>query len=124
MVTSAGQGLPNIIGCGVRPQVGPNPPFLWIDFDRPVVVTPTGGVPGTGNQIRLIAVGPADNATNIQAFDIAAGLADPSDVGSVVILNSYEGGICYANCDGSTQPPRLTPNDFQCFLNRYAAGCS
>jgi len=28
---------------------------------------------------------------------------------------------CYANCDGSTASPLLTANDFQCFLNRYAA---
>lgn len=26
---------------------------------------------------------------------------------------------CYANCDGSTNKPRLTANDFMCFLNRY-----
>jgi hypothetical protein len=29
---------------------------------------------------------------------------------------------CYANCDGSTGSPQLTANDFQCFLNRFAAG--
>ncbi len=28
---------------------------------------------------------------------------------------------CYANCDGSTSAPVLTPNDFQCFLDRFAA---
>ncbi|MBX3378075.1 MAG: hypothetical protein KF678_13850 [Phycisphaeraceae bacterium] len=28
---------------------------------------------------------------------------------------------CYANCDGSTGTPALTANDFQCFLNKYAA---
>jgi hypothetical protein len=28
---------------------------------------------------------------------------------------------CYANCDGSTATPVLTANDFQCFLNRFAA---
>jgi hypothetical protein len=31
---------------------------------------------------------------------------------------------CYANCDNSTAPPILNINDFQCFLNRYAAGDS
>jgi len=31
--------------------------------------------------------------------------------------------VCTANCDGSTSSPVLTPNDFQCFLNAYAAGC-
>ena len=34
------------------------------------------------------------------------------------------GGGCYANCDGSTSPPILNANDFQCFLNKYAAGDS
>lgn len=28
---------------------------------------------------------------------------------------------CYANCDGSTAPPFLNVNDFQCFIGRYAA---
>jgi hypothetical protein len=28
---------------------------------------------------------------------------------------------CYANCDGSTGTPRLTANDFQCFINKFAA---
>ena len=31
---------------------------------------------------------------------------------------------CYPNCDGSTGTPALTPNDFQCFLSAYVAGCS
>jgi len=38
-------------------------------------------------------------------------------------LNSFAAGAVYANCDGSTIPPVLTANDFQCFLNTYAAGC-
>ncbi len=39
-------------------------------------------------------------------------------------LNSFAAGNCYANCDGSTSNPLLTANDFQCFLNAYSAGCS
>jgi hypothetical protein len=27
---------------------------------------------------------------------------------------------CYANCDGSTSPPILNANDFQCFVNAFA----
>ena len=38
-------------------------------------------------------------------------------------LNKYAAGDAYANCDGSTASPALTVNDFQCFLNRFAAGC-
>jgi hypothetical protein len=39
-------------------------------------------------------------------------------------LNKYAANDPYANCDGSTNPPILNANDFQCFLNAYAAGCS
>jgi hypothetical protein len=28
---------------------------------------------------------------------------------------------CYANCDGSSQPPVLNVNDFVCFQSRFAA---
>lgn len=38
-------------------------------------------------------------------------------------LNRFAGGNPGANCDGSTQPPILNVNDFACFLNRFAAGC-
>jgi hypothetical protein len=39
-------------------------------------------------------------------------------------LNRFAAGDSYANCDGSTAPPVLNVNDFNCFLNRFAAGCS
>ncbi len=39
-------------------------------------------------------------------------------------LNSFAAGLTYANCDGSTSSPTLTSNDFQCFLNAFATGCS
>jgi hypothetical protein len=38
-------------------------------------------------------------------------------------LNKYAAQDPGANCDGSTAPPALNANDFQCFLNAYAAGC-
>ncbi len=38
-------------------------------------------------------------------------------------LNRYAAGDPYANCDGSTATPALTANDFQCFLNKFAGGC-
>jgi hypothetical protein len=38
-------------------------------------------------------------------------------------LNQFAAGDTAANCDGSTVPPVLNANDFQCFLNAYAAGC-
>src|SRR6185369_965726 len=38
-------------------------------------------------------------------------------------LNRFAAGDSYANCDGSTLVPRLNVVDFICFMNRYAAGC-
>ncbi|MBX3377425.1 MAG: hypothetical protein KF678_10535 [Phycisphaeraceae bacterium] len=38
-------------------------------------------------------------------------------------LNAFAAGQSSANCDGSTGSPTLTANDFQCFLNAFAAGC-
>jgi hypothetical protein len=39
-------------------------------------------------------------------------------------MNKFAAGDSYANCDGSTNPPVLNVNDFQCFVNKFAAGCS
>lgn len=33
-------------------------------------------------------------------------------------------GVCYANCDGSQEPPVLNVADFSCFLQRFAAGAA
>lgn len=38
-------------------------------------------------------------------------------------LNKFAAADAYANCDGSTAAPVLNANDFQCYLNRFAAGC-
>ncbi len=38
-------------------------------------------------------------------------------------LNKFAAADTTANCDGSTSTPLLTANDFQCFLNAFAAGC-
>lgn len=37
-------------------------------------------------------------------------------------VNRFAAGEASANCDGSTAAPVLNVNDFNCFLNRYAAG--
>ncbi len=39
-------------------------------------------------------------------------------------LNAFAASQSYANCDASTVVPLLTANDFQCFLNAFAGGCS
>jgi hypothetical protein len=38
-------------------------------------------------------------------------------------LNRFAAGEAYANCDGSVTPPVLNVLDFNCFLNRFTAGC-
>ncbi len=38
-------------------------------------------------------------------------------------INKFAANDTYANCDGSTGIPALTANDFQCFINKYAGGC-
>jgi hypothetical protein len=38
-------------------------------------------------------------------------------------LNKFAAADSYANCDGSTVAPVLNANDFQCFLGQYAVGC-
>jgi hypothetical protein len=57
------------------------------------------------------------------------GIVDDGDPISVNRLVAFEiSGVplppCYPNCDGSTTNPRLTPNDFACFLNAYVNGDS
>jgi hypothetical protein len=39
-------------------------------------------------------------------------------------LNRFAAGDSYANCDHSTTPPILNVLDFTCFLNQFAAGCN
>lgn len=39
-------------------------------------------------------------------------------------VNKFAAADQYANCDGSTVSPALNINDFQCFVNKYAAGCT
>src|ERR1043165_5393537 len=41
-----------------------------------------------------------------------------------ITVGSSTGGGCYPNCDASTAPPVLNANDFQCFLNAFAAQAS
>ncbi len=82
--------------------------------------SPDGGASGRGIVV------------NFGVFDGQLGVSGTPWVGSVrgTSLSVPVGGfatyqwplVCYANCDGSTGNPRLTANDFQCFINRFAAG--
>jgi hypothetical protein len=62
----------------------------------------------------------------IQAFDVYAGGPGSQGTNGIylddVVLSTMipVTATCYPNCDGSAATPVLTPNDFQCFLNRFA----
>src|ERR1043165_3010723 len=84
-----------------------------------------GPCPTTGFQA-LLFQGTAAAAAGSNSTDYAL-TAGPS----VWTSNSHAtftvtGGVapCYPNCDGSTTTPFLNANDFQCFLNAFAAGMS
>ncbi|QYU68135.1 hypothetical protein J4558_25405 [Leptolyngbya sp. 15MV] len=69
------------------------------------------------------------NAANEQVLRInpatgAATVVGPTGglFGSGFGMSAVRAGACYANCDGSTGSPALTPADFVCFLNKFRAG--
>jgi hypothetical protein len=59
-----------------------------------------------------------DPATPNTGIPGGAGGSSIVDMGA----HEFQGGACYANCDGSTTPPVLNVADFSCFLQRFAAG--
>lgn len=70
--------------------------------------------PGTGgNELNYIFFGDGTSSTGNQSVleGLRWGIV-PSPAGT-----------CYANCDGSTVAPFLSPADFTCFLAKYRAGC-
>ncbi len=78
--------------------------------------------------VYCLRVGPYDcNGNGVDdALDIASGFATDCNGNGIPDSCEIAAGVpvvcvCYANCDGSTAPPVLTANDFQCFLNKYAA---
>jgi hypothetical protein len=42
--------------------------------------------------------------------------------GNTAVFDTGIGGVCYANCDGSTVEPVLNVADFSCFLAKFATG--
>jgi glucose/arabinose dehydrogenase len=47
---------------------------------------------------------------------------DPQGLETTRSVFMYPDCSCYPNCDASTVPPVLTPNDFLCFFNQFVAG--
>jgi hypothetical protein len=97
----------------------------------------------TGQATRIASIGESGNWFNDLAFDAAGVLHGVRNNGGVWIIDTATGALtsqfpglltgivyvstgstCYPNCDNSTAPPTLNANDFQCFLNKFAANDS
>ena len=102
-----------------------------------------GGSPSGGAFSLTGTIGQPDAGTALGgAFECAGGFwggsalscyanCDASSVPPILnandfqcFLNAFAADASYANCDGSSVLPILNANDFQCFLNQFASGCS
>ena len=147
---TGGTGAPTIYASGWRQKQG----FVW-RYDRPngqwQVEGETSGRYGLSYLFRLAAFDEGGTGrpslyhvsnglvtVNGQASQYIARMmctcranCDGSNVAPYLsandfqcFINKFAAGDGFANCDGSTGTPALTANDFQCFINSYAAGCS
>jgi hypothetical protein len=107
-----------------------------------LVSSPTSGATyqwrRNGSALSDAPTGTGSVTTGVHTSTLTWSYATLADNGSVidcvvsggcgsVVSNPVGLGVtipCYANCDGSSVPPILNANDFACFLNKYAAGCS
>ncbi|MFN0132145.1 MAG: FG-GAP-like repeat-containing protein [Phycisphaerales bacterium] len=84
---------------------------------------------GDGTFVGPVAYGTLDHPYDVIAedwnydgrLDLVAVKPASTDA-TLNILYNRGCASCYANCDGSQTPPKLTVADFICFLNRFAAG--
>jgi hypothetical protein len=101
------------------------PGQYWLDFSQNDGFNPPVTIAGVR--------GPAGADARQYIGDLAQwdDLIDPGPSGGTYppvaqelpfIIRGTVGASCYANCDGSTQPPILNVNDFICFSQRFAAG--
>ncbi len=83
-------------------------------------VTKTLLYEGDQQNLEGLALGPALSSGRYALIGIVDD-GDPISVNRVVGFELSGVTVCYANCDGSIGAPVLTANDFQCFLDRFAA---
>lgn len=114
-ITSHFVGIPAVTGWQWQKFDGPSNSYV------PIVNGPTGtGSTVSGATTATLTItnpGAADSATYSCRASNTCGFG-PTGSG----VSARIGG--YANCDGSTAAPAVNVNDFQCFLNRFAAGDS
>jgi len=83
-----------------------------------------GPLPSSGVQA-LSFLGPATapGGANSTDYALTSGAAMFESNGHATFTVAGGAAPCYPNCDGSTIAPVLNVLDFNCFLNRFAAGC-
>jgi hypothetical protein len=70
-------------------------------------------------QVRVDSPQPGVWHVRVRAFNVPVG---PQPFSIVASQQLTEGGVCYANCDNSTEAPVLNVLDFNCFINQFAGG--
>ena len=128
-VNPAGSTEPNLMGA-----VGTG--TVEATFTVPVFqVGALIGISGGSDRLEIFDSGGA-SLGSIVGDDVVVTLSSTTPIARFVIsvasgstvaidnLTFTRGSSCYANCDGSTASPLLTANDFQCFIDQYAAGSS
>jgi hypothetical protein len=133
--TASSVGAYNAYRRGARETFSSGASILYRRSDVDRAYTPTdAGMPdvalGALGLAELLQSGLLDTALAVPYAPCCWANCDNSTVSPVLtandfqcFLNKFAAGDLYANCDGSSVPPLLNANDFQCFLNAYASGC-
>jgi subtilisin-like proprotein convertase family protein len=120
--------LPGVVAPGV-----PQPTGAWLSEGWLGAFT---GIDSAGTWHLNVTDCAGGDAGTIYRFELLLGIGpcfancDGSTVAPVLnandfqcFLNYFAAGDTRANCDASSTPPVLNANDFQCFLNKFAVGC-
>jgi hypothetical protein len=103
---NAGDGLPQLSGCGKLP---PDPPCFILVFDRDGIFTPIGGLrdPLVGDELRLLADDATGAIDRLGGFAIAAAdVAEFAVTGTAVVSGFTVGDL---NCDGVISAADIDP---------------
>ena len=111
---------PGLYVCGIFSPQGGVPCRNIARYDRTGWHALGDGVPGNSNYLAPFPQDPRGPCLFLWASAASGGVGGGlqgvgGDVQWVGCPN------CYANCDNSTQPPKLNVLDFLCFLNKFAA---
>jgi hypothetical protein len=100
--------------------------YTYQGGDLLLMVRHTGNNAGNGNLDWVASQHGQAGAQGISAsgYTTNTGWGGGGNGGAIVVRFTFTppGAVCYANCDGSTIAPMLNVLDFNCFLNKFAAG--